>query len=123
MLYLKNFTFPTDGEEFDVIINVKEKYYSSFYPFKILSQRGIEKIDFEPVTIFYGSNGSGNPTAKALLCTLRRKLKKTRCTCLMSRKTAFRRKNKWNWCAFWRIRRVFTAASLSLQHIHHLCFR
>lgn len=41
MLYLKSFTFPTDGEEFDVIINVKEKCYSSFYPFKILSQRGI----------------------------------------------------------------------------------
>jgi hypothetical protein len=52
MLYLKSFTFPTDGEEFDVTINVKEKCYSSFYPFKILSQRGIEKIDFEPVTIF-----------------------------------------------------------------------
>lgn len=63
MLYLKSFTFPTDGEEFDVIINVKEKCYSSFYPFKILSQRGIEKIDFEPVTIFYGSNGSGKTTA------------------------------------------------------------
>lgn len=43
MLYLKSFTFPTDGEEFDVIINVKEKSYSSFYLFKILSQRGIEK--------------------------------------------------------------------------------
>ena len=51
------------------------------------------------------------------------KLKKTRCTCLMSRKTACRRKNKWNWCAFWKIRRVFTAASSLLQHIHHLCFR
>lgn len=63
MLYLKSFTFPTDGEEFDVIINVKEKCYSSFYPFKILSQLGIEKIDFEPVTIFYGSNGSGKTTA------------------------------------------------------------
>ena len=43
MLYLKSFTFPTDGEEFDVIINVREKCYSSFYPFKILSQRGIER--------------------------------------------------------------------------------
>lgn len=63
MLYLKSFTFPTDGEEFDVIIKVKEKCYSSFYPFKILSQRGIKKIDFEPVTIFYGSNGSGKTTA------------------------------------------------------------
>ena len=31
--------------------------------------------------------------------------------------------NKWNWCAFWKIRRVFTAASSLLQHIHHLCFR
>lgn len=31
--------------------------------------------------------------------------------------------NKCNWCAFWRIRRVFTAASSLLQHIHHLCFR
>lgn len=25
MLYLKSFTFLTDGEEFDIIINIKEK--------------------------------------------------------------------------------------------------
>ena len=29
MLYLKSFTFPTESEEFDVIINVNEKCYSS----------------------------------------------------------------------------------------------
>ena len=63
MLYLKSFTFPTDGEEFDFIINIKEKCYSSFYPFKILSQRGLERLDFEPVTILYGGNGCGKTTA------------------------------------------------------------
>lgn len=34
MLYLKSFTFPTDGEEFDVIINVKENVTVRFIRLK-----------------------------------------------------------------------------------------
>lgn len=63
MVYLKDFTFPNEDMEFDFIIEVKRTCYDSFYPFKILSKKGMEKISFEPVTILYGGNGSGKTTA------------------------------------------------------------
>ena len=49
--------------EFDFIMNIKRTCYDSFYPFKILSRNVLEAILFEPVTIFYGGNGSGKSTA------------------------------------------------------------
>ncbi|MDT8715897.1 AAA family ATPase [Clostridium sp. 19966] len=63
MIYLNFFTFPSDDMEFDFLIEEKRKCYDSFYPFKILSRNGLERIDFEPVTILYGGNGSGKSTA------------------------------------------------------------
>ena len=61
MVYLQSFSFPDDGQEFDFIPNEKRKCYTSFYPFKILSRHRFERVDFEPITIFYGGNGSGIP--------------------------------------------------------------
>lgn len=49
--------------EFDFFMEIKRKCYDSFYPFKVLSAHGLERIDFEPVTILYGGNGSGKSTA------------------------------------------------------------
>ena len=63
MVYLQSFSFPDDGQEFDFILNEKRKCYTSFYPFKILSRHRFERVDFEPITIFYGGNGSGKSTA------------------------------------------------------------
>ena len=63
MLYLESFTFPDDECETSYIMGVKRKCYASFYPFKILSRRRFERIDFEPVTILYGGNGTGKSTA------------------------------------------------------------
>lgn len=63
MLYLESFTFPDDDREFDYLLGVKRKCYTSYYPFKILSRRRFERIDFEPVTILYGGNGTGKSTA------------------------------------------------------------
>jgi predicted ATPase len=63
MIYLNAFTFPNEDSEFDFFINVKRTCYDSFFPFKILSKRGLDKIKFEPVTILYGGNGSGKSTA------------------------------------------------------------
>ena len=54
MVYLKSFEFPDDDAEFDFLLNVKRKCYASFYPFKILSRRRFERIDFEPITMLYG---------------------------------------------------------------------
>ena len=63
MVYLKSFEFPDDDREFDYLLGVKRTCYTSFYPFKILSRRRFERIDFEPITMLYGGNGSGKSTA------------------------------------------------------------
>ena len=63
MIYLNDFTFPNEDMEFDFFMKVKRTCYDSFYPFQILSGHGLERIDFEPVTIIYGGNGSGKSTS------------------------------------------------------------
>ena len=63
MLYLDSFVFPDAERETDYIMGVRRTCYASFYPFKILSRRRFERIDFEPVTILYGGNGTGKSTA------------------------------------------------------------
>ncbi len=63
MLYLNAFTFPNEDLEFDFFMEIKRTCYDSFYPFKILSRNALERLDFEPVTILYGGNGSGKSTA------------------------------------------------------------
>ncbi|MFH1880030.1 MAG: AAA family ATPase, partial [Bacillota bacterium] len=63
MIYLEAFEFPEADRETGFICGVKRTCYDSFYPFKVLSQHGLERIDFEPVTILYGGNGSGKTTA------------------------------------------------------------
>lgn len=63
MRYLESFTFPNREAEFDFFINIKRTVYDTFYPFQILSNKGLERIDFEPITILYGGNGSGKTTA------------------------------------------------------------
>lgn len=41
----------------------KRTCYDTFYPFQVLSKHGLTRLDFEPVTILYGGNGSGKTTA------------------------------------------------------------
>lgn len=63
MIYLDYFTFPDSDMEFDFFLSVARTCYDSFYPFQVLSKHGLLRIDFEPVTILYGGNGSGKSTA------------------------------------------------------------
>ena len=63
MIYLTSFTFPSENSEINFIWGIERTCYDSFYPFKVLSSRGLNRIDFEPVTILYGGNGSGKSTA------------------------------------------------------------
>lgn len=63
MLYLSWFTFPDADAEFDFRLSVKRTCYDTVYPFHVLSGRGLGKIEFEPITILYGGNGSGKTTA------------------------------------------------------------
>lgn len=62
-VYLETFSFPDAERETSYIMEVRRTCYASFYPFKILSRRRFERIDFEPVTILYGGNGTGKSTA------------------------------------------------------------
>ena len=63
MLYLSQFEFPDADEEFDYILKQKKTCYDTYYPFKILSEHQLKCLNFEPVTILYGGNGSGKTTA------------------------------------------------------------
>jgi predicted ATPase len=63
MIYAETFTFPDAERETGFICGVLRTCYDSFYPFKVLSAHGLSQIDFEPITILYGGNGSGKTTA------------------------------------------------------------
>lgn len=63
MLYLEQFNFPDAEAEFDFFIRQKRTCYDTYYPFQILSKHRFEQIDFEPITILYGGNGTGKSTA------------------------------------------------------------
>lgn len=63
MIYLSHFEFPDMEEEYEFIFRQKKTCYDTYYPFQILSKHGFREIDFEPVTILYGGNGSGKTTA------------------------------------------------------------
>lgn len=63
MIYLDFFTFPDSDMEFDFFLSQKRTCYDTYYPFQILSKHQFRRIDFEPVTILYGGNGSGKTTA------------------------------------------------------------
>lgn len=48
MLYIENFQFPNEERR--------------VYPYNLLIQKGLEHIEFAPITILYGNNGSGKST-------------------------------------------------------------
>ncbi len=75
MTYLANFTFPSMDAEIELLDRgndfergceyrkSKMTCYSSFYPFGLLPQKGLERLYFDsPITILYGGNGSGKTT-------------------------------------------------------------
>ena len=78
MLYLKYFNLPTDEQELDYLFDSRKsgkldmQCYSNPYPFGIFPHKRLSKIEFEPITIFYGGNGSGKST---LLNVIAEKLK------------------------------------------------
>jgi predicted ATPase len=63
MIYLSHFEFPHIEREYSFIMGLKRTCYDTVYPFQILSKHGFTMLDFEPVTILYGGNGSGKTTA------------------------------------------------------------
>lgn len=62
MVYLLHFEFPYREQEYSFIMALKRTCYDTFYPFQVISEHGLRMLDFEPVTILYGGNGSGKTT-------------------------------------------------------------
>ena len=75
MQYLKSFTLPNDLKEMEYLFSrgkLDMQCYNNQYPFGIFPHKRLSKIEFEPITIFYGGNGSGKST---LLNVIAEKLK------------------------------------------------
>lgn len=63
MIYIDRFVFPNKNTEFTFFNELKRQCYTNFYPFQILDDHDALRLDFEPITILYGGNGSGKTTA------------------------------------------------------------
>ncbi|NLZ80537.1 MAG: AAA family ATPase [Clostridiales bacterium] len=63
MVYLSHFRFPDIEMEYSFTMSQKRTCYDTYYPFLVLSKHSLTMLDFEPVTVLYGGNGSGKTTA------------------------------------------------------------
>ena len=71
MIYLKRFSFPSLSEECDFLhpgdsLGADRRplfHTGSFYPFNVLPDVSLNKIEFDSITILYGENGCGKTTA------------------------------------------------------------
>lgn len=61
MAYLKNFKLP-DNEIESNIRDPRQIYNGNYYPIGLFSSKELTNINFENITIFYGTNGSGKTT-------------------------------------------------------------
>lgn len=70
MQYLKSFFLASESDETDFMLSRSSSWrldmacYSqnNAYPFHIFPKKSLKRIDFEPITLFYGNNGSGKST-------------------------------------------------------------
>ena len=71
--YLKSFTFLTESDEEDYLMNYPYQQemgcysHTNVYPFKVLPAMGLRRLELAPVTILCGSNGSGKSTVLNLI--------------------------------------------------------
>ena len=77
MIYLNHFEFPNAEQESSFRMGIKQTCYNTIYPFYVLTKHELSQLDFEPITILYGGNGSGKTTA---LNVIAEKLRLTRDT-------------------------------------------
>lgn len=72
MKYLESFTLPTEDDEIGYLWSFGKtdmQCYSTtnVYPFKIFPNKGLDRLDFDPITVIYGGNGSGKSTILNLI--------------------------------------------------------
>lgn len=87
MLYISRFEFPDVETETDFRFGLKMTCYDSIYPFGVLSEKGLTRLDFEDITLLCGGNGTGKTTALNIIAE---KLKLTRAS-LYNRSCFFER--------------------------------
>ncbi len=69
-MYIKSLRLASDNAEINFIKDLKQTCYNGVYPFNIFTSKNLEKINFAPITIFYGGNGSGKTTLLNILAQL-----------------------------------------------------
>ena len=76
MKYLESFRLASESDEVDYLLGFGKRLgkldmqcYSTtnVYPFKIFPDKGLDRLDFEQITIIYGGNGSGKSTLLNLI--------------------------------------------------------
>ena len=70
MIYLNQFALPSADQEYRILDNdleSKRTCYRSRYPFGVFSNKKIPCLEFEPITILCGGNGSGKTTILNLI--------------------------------------------------------
>lgn len=63
MIYLRRFFFPDAEREVSFRMGEKRTCFDTYYPFHVLSGKGLSVLEMDHVTILYGGNGSGKTTA------------------------------------------------------------
>lgn len=69
-MYLKSLKLTSDYAETVFIRDLVRTCYNGVYPFKIFPEKGLDRVDFAPITIFYGGNGSGKTTLLNVIAEL-----------------------------------------------------
>ena len=63
MIYLNRFKLPDENTEWRFFVYGEVRTcFNTYYPFQIFPKMEFKEIEFEPVTIFYGGNGTGKTT-------------------------------------------------------------
>ena len=61
-IYLNDFIFRSSDEESELLPLERRICFESYYPMNIFPSKGLGRVVFDPVTIFYDGNGSGKST-------------------------------------------------------------
>lgn len=69
-MYVKSLELASEIDEIIFIRDLVRTCYNGVYPFKIFPDKGLGRIDFAPITVFYGGNGSGKTTLLNILAEL-----------------------------------------------------
>lgn len=69
MVYIKKFFLPSERAELGFIQNEKRSCFYTFYPFKIFPEKHLREVEFDGITMLYGTNGSGKSTLLNVLAS------------------------------------------------------